>query len=948
MRTFAAPLRTSPRGYALPLVLVMVALLATALGLYLKTADGVQRTSTRLFRRQQAQVALTGTTRATAVAAGQFLFGQPAQPDPMPSDPAAAAAALSAHFNQIRVDANAHLATLQPGLTPSGMVLEKLEVDAVDSRRNGVVQDGPFRGMNAVIQPFTLSITGRHLQMRDGSYVNMGAAAERVFIPMFQFFAFIDGYAFVFNGPGAKFSGRVHSNGNMCIGSGSDTFMETITSAGKIYRLGGSGCRREKSGGFTSGSPSPTIKVSTNGFPDPFNSAAFATLLKDADSGTWLTDVNTWRGASLHVADSTHGIPALKPPITGSPLTQKGRNAIHGLRPNNENSRFLVDPLLTTDTNNIAQQKMAFKADVRIIDGVWYQRDPAHPEELGVPIWSDHPGDTATSHIEDRWFGSLTNVGQDDLFTGSRPRRYSYYRTAGAGQALLAAPTTPAVVSYGTLHRKVVSGKPMWVPGYYETNSSGVAGCTATVPTAPCFATKEASTVAQFLQGTRSGFRSAWDESGLTLGASDCSASGSSATDRQASFVPGTTDGQRTAMVNMLPLNFDLAAFQDALADNSSNELGARFGGGRAPFNGVVYISATWPGFRDGYGTAATSDRAGHWPFQGLQRDQFSGETPDTANEGQPKDALSSLTNAAVYAGLPFSTTGASLEITAVSRQANRPFQQALPYALCSDSYAADKPASVLTNFGATANFTGATGRKFYAPRCSSYHDSDPTKRINARINAVRIINGSNLRPAVLPKGISIVSNLPVFLLGSLNTTSGGAAVTTALGDAPGESMISPWSPMLVGGDTIGILSNDWTDDEAPWNVPVNAYYGLRRPSSTQFNGAFLYGWAEAALNPATNIGCREELTYSMRLHEDWSVAAGINRVIRGSIFVGWNSVYGSGFSNVHEANGSGAWHDTDGSTKIYGYDYHFDEIVNQPPGAPQFELTNIKRIIDE
>ena len=122
----------------------------------------------------------------------------------------------------------------------------------------------------------------------------------------------------------------------------------------------------------------------------------------------------------------------------------------------------------------------------------------------------------------------------------------------------------------------------------------------------------------------------------------------------------------------------------------------------------------------------------------------------------------------------------------------------------------------------------------------------------------------------------------------------------------------------------------------------------MRVPTSTQYNGAFLYGWAEAALNTVTNVGCREELTYSMRLHERWSAAAGIGRVIRGSIFVGWNSVYGSAFSNVHEADNSGAWHDVDGSTKIYGYDYHFDEIVNQPPGAPQFELTNIKRIVDE
>ena len=959
MRAFSVlSFRRQQRAYALPLVLVMVALLATALGLYLRTADGVQRTSARLFRRQQAQVALTGTTRATALATGQFLFGQAAEPTPMPVGRVEAAAAMAAYLDSLRIAANEHLATLKSGLTPTGMILEKLEIDAIAQRKNGVVEDGPFAGMNAVIQRFDVAITGRHREMRDGSLVNMGATAERIFIPMFQFFAFIDGYAFIFNGPGARFSGRVHSNGNMCIGAGSLTHFETITSAGSIYRLGGTGCRKEKSGGFSSpGVPSPTIHVSTNGFPDPFDAAGFTLLNKDADSRTWLTDVNAWRGTSpavLHVADRLHGIPTLKPPITGSPLTQKGRNAIHGLRLNNDNSRFLVDPVLTTDVSEVAQQKMAFKADIRIIDGVWYLRDVARPFELGTPIWSDHPGRTATSDIEDRWSGVQARVGQDDLFSAARPQRFSYYRTAAPLKALLAPPSIRGVVSYGTLHRKLVGADPVWVPGYYETTANSTAGCLAASasnqPTSTCFATQEATTAAQIVQATRSGFRSAWDESGVTSGASDCSLdAASSVTDRQASLPTGTNNGQRTAMVNMLPLNFDIEAFQDALADTNANELGSKFTSRK--FNGVIFISATWPGFRTGFGTAATSGKATHWPFQGLQSDPFSGEDPSTLEKGQPRDAtvgtttvLQGLTNAEVYEGRAFTTTGAGLEISASSRQANHPYQQALPYSLCTDDYTTVLADSALAQY--TGAFAAGTGRKFYAPRCSRYHDTASASRINARINAVRLINGSNFRKAVLPAGLSIVSNLPLFILGSINTKSDG--LTTVLGHRPSESMAPAWSPLLVGGDTIGLLSNAWTDDESPWNVPVNSYFEMRVPTSTQYNGAFLYGWAEAALNTVTNVGCREELTYSMRLHERWSAAAGIGRVIRGSIFVGWNSVYGSAFSNVHEADNSGAWHDADGSTKIYGYDYHFDEIVNQPPGAPQFELTNIKRIVDE
>ena len=121
-------------------------------------------------------------------------------------------------------------------------------------------------------------------------------------------------------------------------------------------------------------------------------------------------------------------------------------------------------------------------------------------------------------------------------------------------------------------------------------------------------------------------------------------------------------------------------------------------------------------------------------------------------------------------------------------------------------------------------------------------------------------------------------------------------------------------------------------------------YWPTRDAASTRYHGAFLYGWAEAALGPQG--GCREELSYSMRLHEHWHRGAGLPhaRIVRGSIFVGWNAVYGTAFSNVHAADSSGAWHDGDGRTKIYSYDHHLDVLDNQPPASPQFQLTNVLR----
>ena len=242
-------------------------------------------------------------------------------------------------------------------------------------------------------------------------------------------------------------------------------------------------------------------------------------------------------------------------------------------------------------------------------------------------------------------------------------------------------------------------------------------------------------------------------------------------------------------------------------------------------------------------------------------------------------------------------------------------------------------PQRALAGYANDNDFSGAgTTRRFLAPSCANYS----TGQLHARPNAVRIINGSTLSRATLPKGISVVTNLPLFLLGDLNTSSVPA-------DRPADRNAA-WVPLMVGGDTIGLLSSAWTDDEAPWNTPVGSYWYLRDAASTRFHGAFLYGWAEAARG--ATVGCREELSYSMRLHEHWHRGAGqpFARVVRGSIFVGWNSVWSTAFSDVHEADASGAWHDGDGSTKIYSYDHHLDLVQNQPPGAPQFQLTNVLR----
>jgi len=669
---------TTTRGYALPMVLVLVAVLAAGLSVLLVSLQTSSTSSTRLFRRTQAQYAISGVARAAAIAAGDSLMLKPPLPEPLPNDATARAAAIAAHLATQRDEVNVELAALAPDITPAGFVIDDIRVAELKERRTGQVQEGSFRGMNAFIQPFDVVARGHHDSLRDGSFIRVDTSVERLFIPMFQFFAFIDGYAFIFNGPGAKYAGRIHSNGNMCLGSGQNTFLEKVTSGGSIYKLRGSGCRTEASGGigsqtiFVSRAPlaQGVATYATAGFESGFS----LLFNKDADSPDWATAAAQWNG---QVQDQAHGVPVLRAPIRGTPLVQRGRDAVHALRDNTQNSRFLIDPVLPSEPVDVRSQKIAFKADLRIIDGVWYLRDPANPANLGTPIWSDHPG-RARIQGEETW-GGEHDVGQTDLFgAGARPRRYSYYRTVDDTTAALAVPSFAAadrpVLSYGVLHRTVVSGQPLWLPGHMRTTP--VANCQVGPQNAPgmCFPTQASSTTAQLLQGTRGGLRSAWDESGVAPGAQDCGV------DREPTMGLGDFDAGRLPLFNMLPINIDLAALQAALTDRNAGELGSHFVS--REFNGVVFVSSTWPGYRTGFGTQSTSTAGTFWPFQGQQDDPLSGTETGTPAERQPDDGLASATRvrATRYDGLP--NFDPALGVT----RANRPYQRALPQPLCTDT----------------------------------------------------------------------------------------------------------------------------------------------------------------------------------------------------------------------------------------------------------------------
>src|SRR5262249_22831458 len=126
--------------------------------------------------------------------------------------------------------------------------------------------------------------------------------------------------------------------------------------------------------------------------------------------------------------------------------------------------------------------------------------------------------------------------------------------------------------------------------------------------------------------------------------------------------------------------------------------------------------------------------------------------------------------------------------------------------------------------------------------------------------NAIRFINGRDIDGALLSKGLSLVTRLPVYLTGDFNTSSD---VTNA------NSL--PWVSTLVAGDKVALVSNGWNDQLSRWDQGSGA--NVRNAADTTYNTAMLS-------DPATNLTL---------LLEDWS---GNKLNYNGSLVFGYSRVF--------------------------------------------------------
>ena len=850
------------------------------------------------------------------------------------------------------------------------------------------------------------------------------------------------------------FNGRLHVNGDftvMSIGT-PHVYISETTVTGGVYRTNpGNGFGPRNNPHFwVSGVNTESACDALSGGEYLWNPTGQNRCYREMESfednpskgSAWENFALTaWGGT---VRDKAHGVPRLILPVTSTPVVQAGVDA-EGHYPNglrrpdgnvgpgddgnaptvananwaNAETRLLVEPPRMGDTLNILGQKLACKATIRILDGVWYVKDPADPDEdgcswPGIPIWSDHPGcreiRVNTPSDSQNPDGTKTLfVGQSNLYgpleTNScstatppvekpRPQLFSYYETGANGDSCEwslgnssynncsnngsgggggpdgrciwndgatnipdgchttngSTKSAASVVSYGLLQYDDDEDK-AWRPGYWDYYEEKADNCDDDTPNYD----HDKMEVLLYNEGLKNGPEnlSDVDEMGLWEGQYNDSTSGTPVFFRRgqvANLIDGTRSGfldpravnpfrnqdeglsgdavYRHQRGNILPMNFDVEAFRFALDQMASDpgELGARLQNlgydFTQPEQAVIWIGSTWP-------NSDTVPVPDQWPQQG----RTSAGCGNTAGADPVPYNPSSFPN---------------------TNRGNY-YTQAFPVRnICSDDLAdGNRVFDALDGAGNMFNGAGNEGGSsakhcensgdsashacniewIKIPQCSISGAANPAL---GTVNAIRLINGADLNTTSgqsdgtdLVAGLTIASNLPVYVLGDFNSSSW---------DKGSNTPSAQWVPAMIAGDSVTWLSKDWNDRNSPWNLD---YRDTKDEESS--NSKAPYG-RETEGDDTTQIYCmvagdvpwgQETSPYegqSGGLHNFPRFIERLNEEdhrfrFRGSLI--------NGFRSVHQNQPFDCCDIYSPPIRDWGFDPNLSVTANQPPGAP-------------
>lgn len=215
--------------------------------------------------------------------------------------------------------------------------------DKIGVPLNRTLTSGAYQGLYALVQDY--DIWGYAYSINTGVQNSVKIRMERALIPIFQFAIFYDDVLEWHPGPVMNLSGRVHSNGDLYIGSNRGLSIDSyMTAAGEIHH------GRHPASGMATGSGYVRIKDDAGTYQDMDNGDG--TWL-DHDDPDWFNESTArWGGTVL---DTTHGVKALSLPL------EAGDDPINVIK----------------DASGGNTDSYEYKATLKIIDGQAYYKTGA-------------------------------------------------------------------------------------------------------------------------------------------------------------------------------------------------------------------------------------------------------------------------------------------------------------------------------------------------------------------------------------------------------------------------------------------------------------------------------------------------------------------------------------------------------------------------------------------
>ncbi len=270
---------------------------------------------------------------------------------------------------------NAPPATLPTGSEALGGVVAAYSTTANGALVQKTLSQGTLAGLNASVRTFT--ITSSATSSIDNSQIILSQEFEAAMVPIFQFAVFYGNDLEIAPGPDMTLIGRVHSNGNLWLQSGSNLYMESFVTCSGQFLHG-----RKGPGGTSYGNV--YIKDADGNYANMKNSDG--SFLQATDANWYDTAASRWDG---RVQDSAFGQGTLDLPLTN-----------------------VGDPHKLIERASGNPDSYENKADLRIIDGVVEARVGAS----WVNVTALLPAGTVTStNFTDQHEGKVVNSTDIDI-----------------------------------------------------------------------------------------------------------------------------------------------------------------------------------------------------------------------------------------------------------------------------------------------------------------------------------------------------------------------------------------------------------------------------------------------------------------------------------------------------------------------------------------------------